>query len=210
MSALPVPMDKAEAERVTQRIRLLLDSIANNAEKVLDLIEQAKAADAWKPLGYDSWTDYVAAEFGEALARLNRGDRLQAVVKMRELGMSTRAIGEVVGTDHATVVRDLKKSGGADAPPEQAVTGRDGKTYPRPAMLLPSGKPDAASTEAIGKAAPAVKVPRPVSLAKLIARIIRDLDALADRLADMDDDQREQYGEELAELASSAEAVNDA
>lgn len=146
MTALAVAMGEKEARQVTQRIRQLLDRIANDTDKVLDLIDQARAGDAWKPLGYDSWTAYVDVEFGDALARLSRKDRIPAVVKMRELGMSTRAIGEVVGVDPRTVRRDLD-SGGACAPPG-AVVGRDGKCYVR------NGKPTAAGMRAIAAAVP--------------------------------------------------------
>lgn len=147
MSALPVPMDEAEARRVTARIRLLLDQIADNTGKVLDLIEQVRGGSAWQPMGYEPWTAYVGAEFGRVLARLSRDDRLPAVVKMRELGMSTRAIGEVVGVDHATVVRDLSR-GGADAPPDQPVTGMDGKRYVR------NGKPTARGMQELAAVVP--------------------------------------------------------
>lgn len=182
--AIEVPMSKTEAEKITMSIKLLLGSLADVTDKVFDQIEKAKAGDAWKVLDYQSWTAYVTAEFGDALRRLNRGDRFLAVVKMRELGMSTRAIGDVVGVDDRTVRRDL--SGAANAAPAE-VTGKDGKTYP-PARILPSGKVDAATVEAIGKAVPPVRRRTPFHKSVLAASV--DLRRLVGRIRKLSEDDR--------------------
>lgn len=209
MSALPVPMEEKEARQVTQRLHLLLGGVGDGLAKVADLLEKAKAGEVWRPLGYSSWTTYMEDEFKTDLAAIRAATERADVAKaLTEAGMSLRSAAKALGVGKSTVARDLAEVSQNGTPAERPpATGRDGKTYPRPATFLPSGKPDAASTEAIGNAVPPVKVPRPVSLPKLIARIIRDLDALADRLADLDDDQRDQYGEELADLAISAEMV---
>ncbi len=47
---------------------------------------------------------------------------------MHAEGMSTRAIGEVVGASEPTVRRDLEEGASFDAP--DTVTGTDGRTYP--------------------------------------------------------------------------------
>ena len=79
MSALAVPMSADEAKRVTDRIRLLIGSIADHTGKVVGLIRQAEAGSAWHALDYPSWTAYVAAEFGEVLAGLARAERSRSV-----------------------------------------------------------------------------------------------------------------------------------
>lgn len=184
--ALDVPMSKAEAERTTMKIKLLLNQIADVTDKVLDLIEKAKAGDAWQPLGYESWTAYVAAEFGAILKRLDRADRLPAVVKMRELGMSTRAIGEVVGVDPKTVRNDLNRAGGEYSPPAE-VTGTDDKTY-QPARVLPSGKLDASTVEGMGKVVPPIRRRTPFHKSVLAASV--DLRRLVGRIRKLSEDDR--------------------
>lgn len=184
MSALEAAMSKGEAEKVTMQIRYTLKAAASSFDKALTLMEQAEAGGAWKVLGHASWTAYVAAEFGDILKGITRDDRLTAVVKMRELGMSTRAIGDVVGVDDRTVRRDL--AGAANAAPAE-VTGKDGKTYP-PARVLPSGKVDAATVEAIGKAVPPVRRRTPFHKSVLAASV--DLRRLVGRIRKLSEDDR--------------------
>ena len=60
--------------------------------------------------------------------RRRRAERVAKVAELREKSLSTRAIGDAVGVDHTTVVRNLKR-GGAPAPPAK-VNGLDGKQHP--------------------------------------------------------------------------------
>lgn len=111
MSALPVKMELNEAKRITERIRLLVNTITETTEKVVDLIEQAKAGDAWRALGYDSWTAYVSVEFASVLEKLTKAERIPIVAKLSETGMSTRAIAPIVGVSNKTVHNDIVKAG---------------------------------------------------------------------------------------------------
>lgn len=156
MNALEIDMSVTEARQVTQRINLLLGNIADTTSKVLDLIERAEAGAAWRALSYPSWTAYVSIEFSRALERLTRAERIPITAKLSETGMSTRAIGSVVGVSKDTVHRDLQQVSHADTP----ATGTDGKTYPRPATFLPSGKPDARTTEEFAGSIPQSRTPR--------------------------------------------------
>jgi hypothetical protein len=55
---------------------------------------------------------------------------------MRAEGKSYRDIGQQLGVQHSTVLRDLandEQERGADAPPD-FITGRDGKAYPATAI----------------------------------------------------------------------------
>lgn len=155
MSALPLAMNRDEAEKITSTIQTRLATIADNAEAVVRLIEQARAGDAHAVLGFASWTAYVADKFGGSLARLEKVERMPVVATLAETGMSTRAIADVVGVSKSTVDREVSHSG-------TPAVGTDGKTYVRPATFLRSGKPDANSTEDMGNAVPAMKkkVPR--------------------------------------------------
>ncbi|MDQ3465212.1 MAG: hypothetical protein M3500_11060, partial [Actinomycetota bacterium] len=74
------PLTADGAERLTARIRLRLDTIADNAEQVVPLIEQAKAGDAHQALGYPSWIAYVSERFRGTLGRLDRSTRQPLVL----------------------------------------------------------------------------------------------------------------------------------
>lgn len=100
------PVTSADAERLTTRIQLRLETIAGNVEQVMPLIEQAKIGNVHTVLGYRSWTDYVADKFGGTLARIGKAERLPIVELLSAQGMSTRAIATVVGVSQQQVVRD--------------------------------------------------------------------------------------------------------
>ncbi|WP_172121453.1 hypothetical protein [Actinomyces faecalis] len=141
--AVTVSMSHAEAERLTERLRIAVVNYADARQKVQDLIERAQAGRAWEVLGFQSWTAYVSEVLGEQPMRLPRGERREMVAMLSATGMSTRAIAPVVGANQATVSRDLV-AGDANASPERGtappavaetptpVQGMDGKTYARP------------------------------------------------------------------------------
>jgi hypothetical protein len=125
------PLGRADAERLTDRIKDLLITISAQRDLLVSLVMQAKAGDAHAALGYQSWTAYVSAEFSHLALRFDRDDRRELVGLLAGEGMSTRAIAPVVGVDRKTVERDI--AGGTSAPPEpRKITGLDGKQYIRP------------------------------------------------------------------------------
>lgn len=159
-------LTEVEAKRLTDRIRLLAETVAEQVEKMADLIDQAIVGSAWLALGYQSWTAYVAEEFGGILPRLDREPRREFIRELNSRGMSTRAIAPVVGVDNATVSRDLARvasatpetpQGGEETSatdsigasearkpdakvedtPRPAVTGLDGKRYAPPVAVRP-------------------------------------------------------------------------
>ncbi len=160
-----------EARWITSDLRNQLDCLQWTIHQIVKLVAKARDGSAHVALGYRSWTEYVAEEFGQAKAggpktRLARDDRKVLVQRLNDMGMSTRAIGTLVGTSHMTVTRDLESSAvtnvPADAEPTEAigspadvaipltipplmtttsnVVGIDGKTYVRPARK-PSRSP---------------------------------------------------------------------
>jgi len=57
------PIEAPDAQRLDKRIRLLVQSIADNAAKLYELVEQAKHGEIHKALGFPSWTAYVSDVF---------------------------------------------------------------------------------------------------------------------------------------------------
>lgn len=111
------PLDRAEAERLTTRIRLRLDTIADNYVAVMPLIREAIERQAFAALGYTGVSQYVSECFGDALAHLGVEVRREVVRELTAAGMSTRAIAPVVGVSHDTVHKDIR-AGVRDLTPE--------------------------------------------------------------------------------------------
>ena len=118
--------------------RELIALVRTSVDQVRGAITRLYSERAWEYLGYDSWEALCAEEFGMRLA-LTRADRGHVIEGLRSAGMSTRAIGSALGVSPGTVHADL--SGVQNRTPESesvssAVTGTDGKTYPRKGIRL--------------------------------------------------------------------------
>jgi len=122
-------LEADEARRLTERIRLIAQNVADNVEKLRELVQKAKDSDVHVVLGYASWTAYLKDVFGDEPLRLARDVRQELVAELAAQGMSTRAIAPIVGADQATVVRDLSR-GDASASPERTVFAAAPETNP--------------------------------------------------------------------------------
>lgn len=133
---MPVAMSRADAERLTERIRLTATTFIETKEKLTQLIHEAQQGKAHEALGYRSWTEYVSQVFSDTpLMRLSRDERKELVGELASQGMSTRAIAPVVGTNYSTVSRDLKESVANATDQPRMVQSNDGITrtfHPRP------------------------------------------------------------------------------
>lgn len=150
--AITVSMSHAEAERLTERLRIAVVNYADARQKVQALIERAQAGRAWEVLGFQSWTAYVSEVLGEQPMRLPREERREMIAMLSSTGMSTRAIAPVVGTTRETVRRDIAAATdtnvSVDEVPAETVTGLNGKTYQRPVRDLPAPTPATDTTTA--------------------------------------------------------------
>ena len=126
-------LSRSEARDVTDKIR-------GSVEVVWRLVVLAYNGRAWLALGYESWDDYCAHEFGATRLRLPYEERQDVVASLREQGLSTRAIAAATGMGQRTVVRDLagesfdspgEHAEEAEVIEEQPVTGLDNKQHPR-------------------------------------------------------------------------------
>lgn len=120
-------MDKEEALRLTEKIRLTIEGINDRLDRLAEYAAKAYAGRIWVPLGYGSWQEYVSRELPQL--RLARDERRELVVQLAEEGLSTRAIAPVVGAGQMTVVRDLAATEPNDSVDEpRRVVGIDGRT----------------------------------------------------------------------------------
>lgn len=115
------------ARRLTERIRLVAKNVADNVEKLRDLVSEARESDVHQVLGYASWTAYLKDVFGDEPLRLARDVRQELVAELSAQGMSARAIAPIVGVSASTVKTDV----------QVARTGHVKAADPRP-MVNPS------------------------------------------------------------------------
>lgn len=105
----PQQLDRAEAERLTARIR-------EHVETVWELIREAFESKAWKALGYPNWAAYCDGEFSSNRIRLPQSERREVVTSLHKYGMSQRAIAAATGSDPKTIRNDLRKVGEIPSP----------------------------------------------------------------------------------------------
>lgn len=109
------------ARRRAERIRIKARSITEQYSDLRALVDEAERCEDHLTLGYPSWTAYVADLFGDEPLRLPRDSRIPMSNMLAEKGMSTRAIGSVLGVHHDTVADDIKAGVGNPTPvPEPA------------------------------------------------------------------------------------------
>lgn len=96
-----------DAQRLTERIRLSLDSVAQTWDRLASQVAEAYQRRADKALGYESWADYAQAEFGEKTASIAAPIRRELVSTLSAEGMSTRAIAPAVGVSQQAVSKEL-------------------------------------------------------------------------------------------------------
>jgi transposase-like protein len=131
-----IALDAADARALTDRIKLAV-------EATWELVKQAHVKRAWEALGYTSWDEYCAREFGTSRLRLPREERAEVVASLRESGLSIRAIASATGLNKDTVNNVTRELSGNRTPGPAPVIGSDGKTYsPRSRKPLPEREID--------------------------------------------------------------------
>ncbi len=124
----PLASDLSELEA-----RALVTQISGQLVSVWEDVKRAYLGRAWLALGYPSWDELCAVEFGTAQIRLPREERREVVASLSEAGMSTRAIAAATGSHQETVVNDLGHVTGIRSRANaNVVIGLDGKQYAQP------------------------------------------------------------------------------
>lgn len=105
---------------------------------------QVKISSAWKgriwiPLGYESWQEYLDAEFQDVSLRPPKELEEQVIAELRSAGMSTRGIAAATELSKDTVSRRLQGPSVADETvgSPTRIVGLDGKS--RPATMPKAG-----------------------------------------------------------------------
>jgi transposase len=131
------PYDESAARDLDSAIRVVARQIHIAWEALVALVNEAKAGEIHKALGFPSWTAYIADAL-DGQWRIERDKRGEVVKFLADQGMSQRAIVKVTGIGKGTVYREL-----AQVPQlGQLITGLDGKTYPRPQPREDDGESD--------------------------------------------------------------------
>lgn len=103
-----IVINEGAARRITERICILLDSVAGQMDRLAHAVQDAYAKRVDQVLGYDSWADYAEHEFGPHTVNLAAPIRRELVSHLSEAGMSTRAIAPAVGVSRQQIVRDRR------------------------------------------------------------------------------------------------------
>lgn len=180
-------LSRAQAEALTREISTAIARLEDDLDRTLGLIEQAVQGGAHVALGYTTISAYLRSEFGGALDRLDATSRRPIVVRLYDIGLGVRDIGELVGTSGPTSSRDLANSAGVSS--ETPVTvGRDGKSYSRTVLL-----PTASEVSDTGRLPPATStkdVRRRPDLPPLYRKAVQDLWRLVQKMQDYHRDDR--------------------
>jgi len=105
------------ARRLTERIRLVAQNVADNVEKLRELVSEARESNVHEVLGYVSWTAYLKDVFGDEPLRLARDVRQELVAELSAQGLSTRAIAPIVGVSVGTIHTDRQVFSSEHVPP---------------------------------------------------------------------------------------------
>lgn len=145
-------LDATQAEQLVVEIQRLIGSGAQHLaeaqadfEDAKQLIELAHRERAWVPLGFESWRDLCDEKFSPARIWTSSKERQARVQALMEAGLSSRAIGDVLGVSYKTAQRDIAAgtnvpaatapaapAAPSDVPAAQPkVLGLDGKERPR-------------------------------------------------------------------------------
>lgn len=148
MTSLEVPVDAEvveeltfdQAEQFTNEHLIPAAQGFHDAQQLFfDLLVYAYRNDVHVALGFDQsaagWKQYVEKKVGSVFAGVKGDERKMLVSGFTQVGLSTRAIANVLGVSQNTVVEDRKKSSSErnlslDAkPPKPPTKGLNGKTY---------------------------------------------------------------------------------
>jgi hypothetical protein len=155
-------LPESEASRLTERIRLLAGSTADQLVKLKGLVDEAQAGQVHITLGYASWPAYLSDVLAALHLALDREHRRELVSYLSGKGMSTRAIAPVVGVSKDTVARDLLPGVSDETPGKRLVDLTSGDSEATPELFAPGANnlPDSDADPPVSDATRGVISPR--------------------------------------------------
>lgn len=162
-------LSEAHARSLVDQIRQSTGHLLETMADIEVMISTAYEGRAWIPLGYESWDALCGEEFTEARMWTSIEERRERTRALSEAGLSTRAIGAVLGVHKDTVRNDARAlanptatlEGGENSPAAKPLTSGDASSG---LAAVPSGTAAkaASSTDASpeSSAAPVASVPR--------------------------------------------------
>lgn len=135
------PLSEGKARVLDKRIRQAGSRVANEQDKLIELLEEAAQGQIHVALGLPSWTAYIKDALQITVA--DREERKALVAIMSGKGMSQRAIAGTLGVSQKTVDRDLE----GESFDSHTVTAVDGKEVPR--NKPPKDEPDYIEAEVV-------------------------------------------------------------
>lgn len=117
-----VPIQVITPNDVRASIRRARKSLEDAASEIVWQIEM----EAWRTLGYSSWTAMREAEYGGAAFMVPSKSRPEIVARIREKGLTNAEIAATAGVHESTVSRDLANASSAP----DAITNSRGQQRP--------------------------------------------------------------------------------
>ena len=106
---------REDAQTRADMIRAEFDSLVKHLENAVELLMQALREQDHVALGYDSWGDYVHAQLGTHLLKLDKTARRALTRQLTSAGMSTRQIAPITNVSKATAARDAASTEASQA-----------------------------------------------------------------------------------------------
>ncbi|UEJ82733.1 hypothetical protein Bra3105_18215 [Brachybacterium halotolerans subsp. kimchii] len=166
-------LSEAHARSLVDQIRQSTGHLLETMADIEVMISTAYEGRAWLPLGYESWDALCAEEFTEARMWTSIDERRERTRALSEAGLSTRAIGAVLGVHKDTVRNDARAlanapatlEGGENSPPAKREVGAPDLAgvpngTPANAATRTDAEPARADRSAVPSAAPVASVPR--------------------------------------------------
>ncbi len=139
MSATPeIPLQIITPADVRASIARARQSLERAAEEIVWQIER----EAWRTLGYPSWTAMREAEYGGAAFMVPRKDRPELVARIRAAGLTQQEAAATAGVSVPTIKRDEHPEWkGSNDPSDDVVDAEVVEAEVRPARRRPRRRP---------------------------------------------------------------------
>ncbi|WP_058234301.1 helix-turn-helix domain-containing protein [Devriesea agamarum] len=114
-------LSREHAQELVDQIREWSTTVLDGMAMVDQLVMTAYQGRAWLALGYESWDELCSVEFAQARMWATIEERRDRVQALTQAGLSTRAIGAVLGIGKDTAHRDALAGVSSETPAKDAM-----------------------------------------------------------------------------------------